>query len=106
MKNEISIKELEEDFNSSNKDKIIKALLYASFNITNWKWVQNKCIDLLDDKDEDIKGLAITCLGHLARIHGTIEKNKVFQALREKVREENLKGRVQDALDDIEMFVV
>jgi hypothetical protein len=45
------------------------------------------------------------CLGHLARIHSSINKEKALPVLFDKLNDKDISSRVQDALDDINMFV-
>jgi hypothetical protein len=56
-------------------------------------------------KDYNVKGLAITCIGHVVRMHLTINKEKVFPVLKEMLEDKELFGRVEDALDDMEVFL-
>jgi len=91
--------------NSKNEEDVTKALLYICFNFEDSVWVQNICLKLLDCENENICGLAITCIGHIARIHSTIDQAKVLPALKEKINDSRFAGRVADALDDINMFV-
>ncbi|MBF7996281.1 hypothetical protein [Rahnella laticis] len=92
--------------NSHALDVISNALLYITFNINDVDWVEDCCLSLIDSDNEDISGLAITCLGHVARIHSKINKQKVIPALISKRHNHNLAGRVEDALDDINMFAI
>ncbi|CAA0149339.1 hypothetical protein [Tenacibaculum maritimum] len=87
-----------------NKDKILDSLLYVTEYDDDWEWVENKCLELINSKDNDIKGLAITCLGHLARIHGKINYKKVSKILESNLSDLTIKGRIEDAFDDIKMF--
>jgi hypothetical protein len=48
--------------------------------------------------------MAAICLGHLARIHGTLDLDVVEPALERVLRDPNTTGDVQDALDDIRVF--
>lgn len=89
---------------AGNVAEAASALLYLCFNVDNAQWLQSKCLELLSHENEDISGLAITCLGHVARMHSTIDRDKVLPILREKIKDTRLSGRVQDALDDIAMF--
>ena len=104
--NKLSLTELESLLKSDNEQELIEALMYAVFNIDEPRWIQEKCHELIySDKSLNIKGLAITCLGHVARIHGTIDKNITIPLLIKLSKDQNLSGRVSDALDDIEQFV-
>jgi hypothetical protein len=91
---------------SVNPSVVTEALLDITFNISDWEWVQNQCLRLISNPNEDIRGLALTCLGHIARIHAAIDKSKVFPVLRQIVSQDAaVAGRAEDALDDIEMLV-
>lgn len=81
-------------------------LLYITFNLDDARWIQDKCLDLInEDSRNSMKGLAITCLGHLARIHGTIDSKAVIPVLNRCKKNRDLSGRVESAMDDIEQFV-
>ncbi len=90
---------------SNNPIVVTDTLLAITFNSTNREWVENQCLSLISNKDENISGMAITCLGHLARIHSAISKSKILPVLKKLAKQDNLlAGRAQDALDDIKMF--
>lgn len=90
--------------NSHEPDVISNALLYITFNIDDVDWIEDCCLSLIDSENYDISGLAITCLGHTARIHSKINKQKVIPVLIDKRQDHNLAGRIEDTLDDIEVF--
>lgn len=92
--------------NSHKPEVISNTLLYITFNINDVDWAEDCCLSLIDSNNEDISGLAITCLGHIARIHSRINKQKVIPALIKKRLNNNLVGRVEDALEDINMFAI
>ena len=50
-----------------------------------------------------IRGLAATCLGHVARRFGTIQPESVA-LLRLLSADADIGGRADDALDDVAMF--
>ena len=85
---------------------VTDVLLEIAFSSDDWRWVQGVCLKLLDHPDKNVSGLAITCLGHVARIHSAIDRRKVVPILtRIQESKSPLAGRASDALDDIEMFV-
>lgn len=89
---------------SGNDEISTRALLAITFNDNDWKWVQDLCLDLINHPNNTISFLAVTCLGHLARIHKQIEKDKVVNVLQSKTKDKELTGRIEDAINDIEMF--
>lgn len=97
--------EIEHLLKSSDSNVVIDALMYLCFNINDATWAQDKCIEAIENgTNEDIKGLGITCLGHIARIYGRIDREKVMPILESKLEDSSLSGRAQDAIDDIDTF--
>ena len=96
--------DLESFLRSNDVGLVTDALLYLCCSVEDREWIQDKCLELFEHEDEDVSGLAVTCLGHVARIHSTINKNKVVPVLRQKLNDRRLAGRAQDALDDIRKF--
>lgn len=101
----IDKKESEIIFKSNDVDKICKAAVSIAFFEQDWLWAQNKFLELLLNENSDISGIAATCIGHIARIQGRIEKEKVIAILRSRISEQAICGQINDALDDIEMYV-
>jgi len=84
--------------------EVCKALVEIAFCEQDWIWAQNKFLEFLDNSNPDIGGVSATCLGHIARIHGAIDKDKVVPALKKHRHNKFVRGQIMDALDDIEMF--
>ena|SRR3990167_10012909 len=95
----------EDAFNSNDARKICDALVRVTYYDSDFKWVQSKCIVFLKSNDINVKRLAITCLGHLARIHKKLDKELVIPLLEQLRTDKYLGGTAEDALDDIEMFL-
>jgi hypothetical protein len=84
---------------------ITEKLLDITYNNDNWEYVQNECLKCIEDKNYDIVHLAIICLRHIATFHKCIDKEKVLPILYKKISDKELTGVVEDALEDIKMFV-
>ena len=96
-----------EILHSENMKAASHILLYLCFNFDDWRLVQKECISLIEDKKlhKDIRQLAVTCLGHLARIHSTIDQEKVIPILKLYMERDNqIAGTIADTLEDIERF--
>lgn len=97
--------QLEVMLKSKNVDVAIDALMYLCFNINDREWVLQKCIDAVEDGlNNDVKGLGVTCIGHVARMYKDMDRGKIIPFLESKLQDVSLVGRVQDALQDIEKF--
>ena len=101
---EILRKDALKAFASGESEQICKALVAVTIHDNDWRWVQEKCLEFLTSDDVDVSGLAATCLGHIARIHRTLDKARVIAALTNHLKDSRIAGRIEDALDDIEMF--
>lgn len=67
-------------------------------------WLTDTLLDLVGHESTEVRATAISCLGHVARIHGHIDHNRVLARLRDLRSDPLLRGRVDDAIDDIEHF--
>lgn len=97
--------ELESNFASNNAELIIESLVSLSMYEKDWQWAQEVCLHFLKSDNPNISGLAAISLGHIARIHHNLDKVKVISALEDKLNNPLIAGRVQDALDDIEIYL-
>ncbi|WP_165497004.1 hypothetical protein [Phytopseudomonas dryadis] len=95
----------ENAFTSKDAKVICDALISVALYNSDWKWVQDKCLEFLDAENPEIRGLAATCFGHIARIHRRLDKEVVISALHEHLQDDAISGQVSDALDDIDMFL-
>ena len=102
----LSAEELERLLGSEDEQEVIEALMYSVFNIDDPEWVQEKCRNLICSENSlNVRGLAVTCLGHVARMHKKINRSLTAPLLMELAKNQDLSGRASDALDDIEQFV-
>lgn len=81
------------------------ALLAIALHDSDWRWVQDQCLRSLRHPDEQVRALAVTCLGHVARIHRRLDLDRVLPVLAELQTDPALTGRVEDALDDFDVFL-
>ena len=92
-------------FSGHDNVKIPDALLGIVNSVGDYEWVVDQCLSFLDSKDEWVAKTAIICLGHIARIHRKIDRKKVIPALEKAALRDELSENVENALEDIEMFV-
>ena len=82
-----------------------EALVRVALHDPDWAWVQEHCLRLTAAADPEVRGVAATCLGHLARIHGVLGLSRVEPSLRQLRQDPEVRGRADDALDDIKRFM-
>ncbi|WBB69038.1 hypothetical protein [Micromonospora sp. WMMD812] len=83
-------------------DAMVGCALYGD---GDWKEAQELYLGLLDHDDQQVQALAATCLGHLARVYGRLDEDRVVAALRQARVMPHVKGTATNALEDIELFL-
>ena len=101
----LSRKQATDDLASADSRKRKDALLSLALYDSDWRWVQDQCLRLLADSEEDVVATAILGLGHLARLHQRLDLDQVLPRLKTLQADPRFGGRVSDAYDDIRMFV-
>jgi hypothetical protein len=91
---------------SENPDVVCRGIISAALFDDDWRWVQDWCLRLAGDNRAQVKGCAITSLGHLARVHRVIDLDLVIPVLEQLVADPEVGGRAEDALGDIHMFIL
>ena len=97
--------ELEEAFASDEAERVCNAMVATAFYEQDWRWAQDKCVSFFLGDNYQYIGLAATCLGHIARVLKTLEKDKIIDILTSRIGDEQFAGIIEDAIDDIKMFV-
>lgn len=92
-------------FESNDIDNISKAMVAVALNEPDWQWAQQHFLNLLQHDDVGIRCLAVTCLGHIARIHGCLDKEKVLAAFKDKINDTEMAGSIDDAMADFNIFL-
>ncbi|MFI1239119.1 hypothetical protein [Nocardia salmonicida] len=90
---------------ASDESRIVsETILRLALHDADGAWVTDRALALLDNADTDVRASAATALGHIARIHREIDRDRVVPALRRLLDSPETAGRADDALDDIEVF--
>lgn len=97
--------EIEILLRSGDVQDITDALLSAAYYDAEWRWVQEQCLAFTHHSDTNVRWVAATCLGHLARIHGQLDLELVLLRLSEMKTDALVKPSVDDALEDIKFFL-
>jgi hypothetical protein len=84
---------------------VCATIIRAAHHVEDWRWVEERALQLLQSADVEVRGAAVTALGHLARIHRRLDLERVVPALAALRNDPALEGRVEDAMDDIRTFI-
>lgn len=88
-------------------DAISLTLVRLAYHEPDWKWVQDVCIALSSHQHKWIRQTCAICFGHLARIHGKIEKEKVLPIMNRLLQdsEAEVKGEAEISMDDFRIYI-
>ena len=101
----ISRRELVDALASDSDERAAKAVIAVALHDRDWSWAEQQCLLALHDKRHDVRTAAVVGLGHIARIHGKSNLSIVIPALEALRSHQALRGAVEDAIEDILMFV-
>ncbi|WP_214411254.1 hypothetical protein [Sphaerisporangium fuscum] len=85
--------------------RILQNLVWVTLGGYDRRWVQDKCLELCDHPDLQVRQLAITCLGHLARMYATLDLDRVLPKLRALKHLPGTRGVVENTFSDISIFI-
>jgi hypothetical protein len=100
----ISRDEAERMVASGDANAICREIISLALFDDDWRWVQDWCLQLATDERTQVRGCAATSLGHLARIHGSLDLDRVIPVLEQLTEDHEVGGLAEDALGDIRMF--
>lgn len=86
---------------SADRDTVIDGLMEMVFAVGDVTWVSERLCEQADSADTGVSSLAITCFGHLARLHQQVgDTSCIFQLLRDKHRSlvPDIRGAAEDAI--------
>jgi hypothetical protein len=90
---------------AGSEEELCDALVAVVLNTKDREWAEDFCISCASHSSAGVRGLVATCIGHIARIHRQLDLAKMTPILRTLSRDPDIAGRVQDAIDDICMFM-
>jgi hypothetical protein len=101
----ISREEAQNIIREASPEAIPVTLVRLAYYDPDWIAVQNICIELSTHEDKWVRRTCAICFGHLARIHGKIEREKVDPVLNRLLADPETRGGAEDAIKDLKMFL-
>ncbi|WP_046216663.1 CPCC family cysteine-rich protein [Paenibacillus wulumuqiensis] len=92
--------------NSDNPDAIVDGLLSLALSADDGEFAEQMMTRYSQHDNENIRGIAILCFGHIARIHEVIHKEHIIPLIQTALHDESpfVRGHAESALEDINMF--
>jgi hypothetical protein len=95
--------EAEQVFRGDDAAAICDALAGAGLGDPDQRWVEAWCVSLSSHANAEVRQLAATCLGHVARRFGSLDAGSVVTLERLRL-DPAAQGAAEDALGDYRMF--
>ncbi len=99
--------EIEKALTDNNTNELALMVLSVALYSDNFEYAENFCIQLSNHKHFNVRGNAIQGFGHIARIHGKLNKSKIKPIIENALKNKNeyVHGNAVDAKDDTELFL-
>ena len=90
---------------SSEASVVAEALIRIALWENDWRWAEHKSFSALKDAREEVRTAALLAIGHLARLHRSLDLQIVVPAVRKLLADTGCHGTAEDVLDDIASFM-
>ena len=93
------------EFVSGDRERVCPALVRIALFDPDRSWIEDNLARFLRDEDPWIRGVAATCVGHVARIHQALDMERLLPLVISLLDDPATAGKAQDALDDIGVYI-
>jgi hypothetical protein len=92
---------------TAEKSAVVEGILSATMYEHDPTWALEICLKYCNAGDVDIRGIAIEGLGHIARVHGDIDLERVIPVLDVALKDTDpwVVDKAEFSLDDLTRFV-
>lgn len=94
-------------FAKDDRETICRTLVRVTMFEPDRHWAQSQCLRFASHKDSFVRGVAATCLGHVARIHGVIDEDEVIPVVRQLLcdRDPQTRAIAEDTISDFSIYL-
>jgi hypothetical protein len=90
-----------------DRETICRTLVRVAMFEEDRHWAQSQCVRFASHEDSFVRGVAATCLGHLARIHKAIDEDEVIPVVRRLLQDRDplTRGKAEDTISDFSIYL-
>lgn len=105
--NRLSRDEVLEGLRVANPEDLERLLISVALLEEDFEFALSVVLRCTRSEHAGVRGTAVLCLGHLARIHGTVPEDPVVEIVGAALHDESayVRGQAENASDDIAQFV-
>lgn len=102
-----SREEIRDALEGDDPGKLWYAVLSAALYDADVEWAQELCVRLATHPHFNVRGNALLGFGHLARLHGRLDREKVQPLIEAGLRDSDnyVRGHAVDAANDTEHYL-
>ncbi len=99
--------EIEKALAKNDADKLLLIVLSVALYSDDYEYAENFCVQLSNHECYVVRGNAIQGFGHIARIHGKLDEERIKPIIEKALKDENkfIRGNAIDAKDDARTFL-
>ena len=101
----ISKDEFNQTIASGSIESKCDAIVRAAYFIPDYDWLVFQFTKLVNDPNYQIRGVTITCIGHIARLYENSDKQQLLKIFEPFLSDSEIGGRAEDSIDDINTFL-
>lgn len=103
----ISREQAEQLLAKDDRAVICRTLVRVAMFDSDRRWAQSQCLRFAAHGDSFVRGVAATCLGHLARIHKEIDEDEVIPIVRQLLADSDPQTRAiaEDTISDFSIYL-
>jgi hypothetical protein len=104
---EMSVGDIEAAIDRNEPEELLVAVLSAALYGSDLGWAESVCAKLASHEHFSVRGNAILGFGHLARIHGRLDRPVALPIIEAGLGDshEYVRGQAEAAADDVEHFL-
>jgi hypothetical protein len=97
--------QLEKTLASGDGSTVADALIRMALWEPDWRWAEQKTLSALGDSRKEVRVAALQSIGHLARLHRSLNLEIVIPVVTRLLDDPECRGTAADALEDIATFM-
>lgn len=99
--------EINKAVKENDADKLLLIVLSIALYSNDYEYAENFCIQFSNHEHFNIRGNAVLGFGHIARIHGKLNEERIKPIIKNALKDENeyVCSQADGAMDDTKHFL-
>jgi hypothetical protein len=98
---------VEQVLRDNDTEALLRAVIAVSMHDEDWRYAQGLCVRLSLHPHFNVRGNAVLGFGHIARVHGQLDRAVVPPVIQAALRDESdyVRGQAHSAMDGTAFFL-